>query len=35
MFMNNIKQFKKYYHGMSVTDPPHQIVFNDITYLFH
>jgi hypothetical protein len=22
IFMNNVEQFKKYYHGMSVTPPP-------------
>jgi hypothetical protein len=30
--MNNVKQFKKYYHGMSVT-PTLPIVVNNIIYL--
>jgi hypothetical protein len=36
IFMNNVEQFKKYYHGMSVTPPPpppNPIVVNNIIYL--
>jgi hypothetical protein len=35
--MNNVKQFKKYYEGMSVTLPPPApptIVVNNVIYLF-
>jgi hypothetical protein len=33
--MNNVKFFKKYFHGMSVPLPPSPIVVNNITYLLH
>jgi hypothetical protein len=31
--MNNVKQFKKYCYGMSVTPPQNPIVVNNIIYL--
>jgi hypothetical protein len=36
-FYNNVKQFKKYCHGMSANHPrpPHPIVVNNIKYVLH